>query len=221
MYWTKWNPGLHPIIALKHLQSHPFASRKRLCCKSYFVQLPHLGEKSNRIIATQHSDLVAIFLLQSAIMEVQTDKWLYMEVFHVVYFHKTSPKKLLCTGPENCLGWDLIKAFTREWAKIKIFITQEERMGEQVLFNANSPRHLVLHAKECGVKFTIIGYRSWRVLWKMQLLNKSYEAEPCLLRKSSLPRGFHLLTWHPELNVGESCQDQSPLQEFDLAEKSS
>lgn len=52
----------------------------------------------------QHSDLVAIFLLQSAIMEVQTDKWLYMEVFHVVYFHRTSPKKLLCTGPENCLG---------------------------------------------------------------------------------------------------------------------
>lgn len=39
-----------------------------------------------------------------------------------------------------------------------------------VVFNANSLRHLVLHAKGHAVKLTIIAYRSCRDICKMQLL---------------------------------------------------
>lgn len=55
-----------------------------------------------------------------------------------------------------------------------MFKTQEERIRgkREVLFNANRLRHLVVHAKEHGVKFAITSYRNSRVFCKMQLLNK-------------------------------------------------
>lgn len=113
-------------------------------------------------------DLVAIFILQSATTETHLQKLTSDLRLKVLL-----PNKLLCTGSNNCIWRDLIKSFTQESVKIRMFKMQEGSMWGKnevvVVFNANSLRHLVLHAKEHGVKLTIIVYRSCRDICKMQL----------------------------------------------------